>query len=215
MGKGLPKNLNNLRVGEKDLKMFTIKNLTLSKSGNLVKMEITLKRNMSKELLTTFLPMVLLLLVTFTSIFFDKSMFGDALAINLTIMLVMTTIFTSKIEELHPSSDTKMIDIWMIGCLLVPFTEVVLRTVIEVLGNCDHCKLLGEEKASEDERRNKQRTAWDFNETSSDVNSFEVKDPLGLSVISKKGLIKTDTHRYCIESCHGGAGLPSYSVSLQ
>ena len=67
---GLPKNLNNLRAGEKDLKMFTMENLTLSKSGNLVKMEITLKRKMSKELLTTFLPMVLLLLVTFASILF-------------------------------------------------------------------------------------------------------------------------------------------------
>ena len=120
-----------------DLTMFTIIDLSLSKVGQHVEMRMKLKRKISMELLTTFLPTILLLLITFTSILFDKSLFGDALAVNLTIMLVMTTIFTSKIEELPSTSDTKMIDIWLIGCLLVPFTEVVLRTVIEVLGNCD------------------------------------------------------------------------------
>ena len=38
----------------------------------------------------------------------------------------MTTIFMSKIEELPPTSDTKMIDIWLIFCLLVPFFEAAL-----------------------------------------------------------------------------------------
>ena len=46
-------------------------------------------------------------------------------------MLVMTTIFTSKIEELPPTSDTKMIDIWLIFCLLVPFAFTLIQTAIE------------------------------------------------------------------------------------
>ena len=50
---------------------------------------------------------------------------------NLTIILVMTTIFTSKIEELPPTSDTKMIDIWLIFCLLVPFSFTLVETAIE------------------------------------------------------------------------------------
>ena len=50
---------------------------------------------------------------------------------NLTIMLVMTTIFTSKIAELPPTSDTKMIDIWLIFCLLVPFAFALVQTAIE------------------------------------------------------------------------------------
>ena len=133
-----------------DLTMFTIIELGLSKVGQHVEMRIRLKRKISMELLTTFLPTILLLLITFTSTLFDKSLFGDALAVNLTIMLVMTTIFTSKIEELPSTSDTKMIDIWLIGCLLVPFTEVVLRTVIEVLGNCDGL----------DEKESNKKQAW-------------------------------------------------------
>ena len=46
-------------------------------------------------------------------------------------MLVMTTIFISKMESLPPTSTTKMIDYWLILCQLVPFTQVVLLTAIE------------------------------------------------------------------------------------
>ena len=43
----------------------------------------------------------------------------------------MTTILTSKMEELPPTSDTKMIDIWLIFCLLVPFAFTLIQTAIE------------------------------------------------------------------------------------
>ena len=114
-------------------------------------------RKVATELLTTYLPTILLLLITFVTIFFDKDLFGDAIAVNLTIMLVMTTIFTSKIEALPSTSDTKMIDIWLIGCLLVPFTEVVLRTMMEVLGNCDQCRVLEEKEGNSNKER---KAAW-------------------------------------------------------
>ena len=48
-------------------------------------------------------------------------------------MLVMTTIFISKMEGLPPTSATKMIDYWLILCQLVPFAQVVLLTAIEFL----------------------------------------------------------------------------------
>ena len=60
---------------------------------------------------------------------------------NLTIKLVMTTIFTSKIEELPPTSDLKMLDYWLIFSLVIPFLEVILRTVLECLScSCDICE---------------------------------------------------------------------------
>ena len=144
--KHVPKNFLDLLPEETDLTMFSIQNLTLVKSDQLVIMAIVLKRKVATELLTTYLPTILLLLITFTTIFFDKDLFGDAIAVNLTIMLVMTTIFTSKIEELPPTSDMKMIDIWLIFCLVVPFAEVILRTSIE----CNNCSCaICEERADE------------------------------------------------------------------
>ena len=107
------KAFGKLKDEDKDLTMFTITNLTMyrQKNRNVVSMALKLKRKVSTELLTTYLPTILLLIITFTTIFFDEDLFGDSIAVNLTIMLVMTTIFTSKIEELPPTSDMKMIDI--------------------------------------------------------------------------------------------------------
>ena len=128
-----PSNFTSLNANETDLTMFTITSLTLKeeKNANMVYMALKLKRKVATELLTTYLPTILLLLITFTTIFFDKDLFGDVIAVNLTIMLVMTTIFTSKIAELPPTSDTKMIDIWLIFCLLVPFSFALIQTAIQ------------------------------------------------------------------------------------
>ena len=98
----VPKDFDNLLPEDIDLTMFSIQNLTLFKQKQLVIMSIVLKRKVATELLTTYLPTILLLLITFVTIFFDKDLFGDVIAVNLTIMLVITTIFTSKIEELPP-----------------------------------------------------------------------------------------------------------------
>ena len=116
-----------------DLTMFTMTNLTLvnEENNNRVYMAVKLKRKVATELLTTYLPTILLLLITFTTIFFDKDLFGEVIAVNLTIMLVMTTIFTSKIAELPPTSDMKMLDIWLIFCLFVPFSFALIQTAIE------------------------------------------------------------------------------------
>ena len=53
------------------------------------------------------------------------------MSVNLTTMLVMTTIFISKMESLPPTSDIKMIDFWLILCQMVPFAEVILLTAME------------------------------------------------------------------------------------
>ena len=135
------KEFSDLLPEDTDLTMFTIQNLNLVKKKQMVIMTLQLKRKVATELLTTYLPTILLLLITFVTIFFDKDLFGDAIAVNLTIMLVMTTIFTSKIEELPPTSDMKMIDIWLIFCLVVPFLEVILRTAIECMNcSCHICE---------------------------------------------------------------------------
>ena len=139
----LPRRFMELSLEDKELTTFTMTNLVLRKdaNGNMVYMALKLKRKVATELLTTYLPTILLLLISFTTIFFDRELFGDATQVNLTIMLVMTTIFTSKIEELPPTSDMKMIDIWLIFSLIVPFLEVVLRTAIECMNcSCHICE---------------------------------------------------------------------------
>ena len=85
------------------------------------------------EMMTTYFPSFLLMMITYATTFFKPFFFEAALSVNLTTMLVMTTIFISKMEGLPPTSVTKMIDYWLILCQLVPFTQVVLLTAMEYL----------------------------------------------------------------------------------
>ena len=70
------KDFSDLGPEDLDLTMFTITDLTLTreKEANLVYMAIKLKRKVVTELVTTYLPTILLLLITFTTTFFDKDL---------------------------------------------------------------------------------------------------------------------------------------------
>ena len=94
-------------------------------------MTVVLKRKITSEMMTTYFPSLLLTAITFATTFFKPFFFEAALGVNLTTMLVMTTIFISKMEGLPPTSDIKMIDIWLVLCQMVPFVEVVLLTAME------------------------------------------------------------------------------------
>ena len=102
-----------------------------------VVMTIVMKRKITSEMMTTYFPSLLLTAITFATTFFKPIFFEAALSVNLTTMLVLTTIFISKMEGLPPTSDIKMIDIWLVFCQLVPFTEVVLLTAMEYCRYCD------------------------------------------------------------------------------
>ena len=125
------KDFKQLEFDDKDLIMFTITDLKLEKKEEEVHMVINLKRKIQTEMLTTYLPTLLLLAISYSTIYYKTVYFEASLTVNLTIMLVMTTIFTSKISELPPTSDTKMIDIWLIFCLLVPFSFALIQTAIQ------------------------------------------------------------------------------------
>ena len=101
---------------------FELKNSTCGKGG--LKMAIKMKRKVLSEMMTTYFPSLLLTAITFATTFFKPYFFEAALTVNLTTMLVMTTIFISKMDGLPPTSAIKMIDIWLIMCQLVPFCIV-------------------------------------------------------------------------------------------
>ena len=123
---------------EKDMTLFQITNhrLIFTNSSNPkqgMRMIVVMKRKIMSEIMTTYFPSILLTLITFATTFFKRIYFEASLSVNLTTMLVMTTIFMSKMEGLPPTSDIKMIDIWLILCQLVPFAQVVLVTTMEYI----------------------------------------------------------------------------------
>ena len=94
-------------------------------------MKLVFWRRLTNELLTTYLPTILLLGITYATTFFKAFYFEASLTVNLTVMLVMSTIFISVMEKLPSTSYVRMVDVWLIFCQLIPFIEVIVLTVKE------------------------------------------------------------------------------------
>ena len=119
-----------------DLTLFKITSSTLESTDVTdvfkgVIMNMSLKRKVMNELLTTFLPSILLMTITFATTFFKPFFFEAALSVNLTTMLMMTTISIGKMQTLPTTAYIRMIDVWLVFCQLVPFVEVILLTAQE------------------------------------------------------------------------------------
>ena len=81
--------------------------------------------------MTTFFPSFLLIAITYATTFFKPFFFEAALTVNLTVMLVITTLFISVMDKLPPTSYIKWTEMWLIFAQLIPFTEVILLTILE------------------------------------------------------------------------------------
>ena len=127
----------NLKMNQKvDMAIFHLTHWKLARKTSKGEKEgiavvFTMQRKILSEVMTTYFPSLLLTAITFATTFFKPFFFEAPLSVNLTTMLVMTTIFISKMEGLPPTSNIRMIDIWLVLCQMVPFAEVVLLTAME------------------------------------------------------------------------------------
>ena len=147
--------------------------ITASPSDGL-KMEIVFKRRLTNELLTTYLPSFLLVLMCYATSFFKPIYFEAAVTVNLSILLVTTTLFirspetdyclcwdwdiflsfySSVMAKLPATSYVRMVDIWLIFTQLYPFLEVVLYTLIELYNDEDYTNHHGFKKDVPDEQK--------------------------------------------------------------
>ena len=75
------------------LKRKIIKNFDSENQNEGVIMQIIFKRRLTNELLTTYLPSFFLLGICYSTIHFKPFYFEAAVTVNLTVMLVATTLF--------------------------------------------------------------------------------------------------------------------------
>merc|ERR1719167_1077631 len=96
---------------------------------------ITFGRRLLGTILTIYLPTVLLNVIGHATNFFKPFFFEAVVTVNLTAMLVLTTMFINVSNNLPKTSYVKMIDIWLIFNLLLPFIEVLVHTYMDSLRN--------------------------------------------------------------------------------
>ena len=120
-------------LGPKELTQYFIRgsriHLTnLTNDDSAAVLDIMLGRRLLGTFLTVFLPTILLNIIGHTTNFFKNFFFEAAVTVNLTVMLVLATLFISVSKSLPQTSYIKMVDVWLIVNLFMPFIEVILRT---------------------------------------------------------------------------------------
>ena len=105
---------------------------TIGDSLQLV-VEITLGRQLLGTVLNIFIPTIVLNIISYTTNFYKDEFFETVVAINLTTMLVIVTLFVSVSENLPATSYMKMMDIWLLFNLIVPFILIIIHTYMENL----------------------------------------------------------------------------------
>merc|ERR1719309_492006 len=88
------------------------------------------------EIMNTFVPTILLNLISHSTNYYKDDYFESVIAINLTSMLVLVALFVSVNEGLPTTAYLKMIDIWLIFNLIVPFLLILVHTYMDTL-RCD------------------------------------------------------------------------------
>ena len=80
--------------GKIKLSMINIIQLKIETNENDgVKMEITFKRRLTNEIMTTFIPSAFLILISYSTLYFKQFYFKAVVTINLTTLLVATNLF--------------------------------------------------------------------------------------------------------------------------
>ena len=75
---------------------------------------ILFKRRINNAVMTIYLPTILILCIVYATNFFKDFFFEAVVTVNLTALLVLTTLFISVSQSLPATAYLKMIDIWLI-----------------------------------------------------------------------------------------------------
>ena len=120
-------------TGESTLVQFQIqKPRMVLKTDHFLVVEISFKRMFQYHLLSTFLPTLSLLVVSLITMYIDESHFEATIMVSLTSMLVMYTLFQSHTDSLPQTAYIKMIDVWFLHGLVVPFLVFILEVATEM-----------------------------------------------------------------------------------
>lgn len=79
---------------------------------------------------STYVPTFLMVLICYSTFFFEIEDFNDRIMVSLTALLVLATLFTQITTTTPSTSYLKLLDVWFVACILVNFTIVIMLVVI-------------------------------------------------------------------------------------
>ena len=106
----------------------------VSKSANHLTVEINLKRMFQYHLAATFLPTILLMIITEIALFVDEKHFDVLIMIHLTTMLVMYTLYQGLQSSMPKAAYLKFMDIFLLFGVIVPFLTFMIQVALKLVG---------------------------------------------------------------------------------
>ena len=124
--------------GPLDLTQYFIKKKAFldqidEKGVKILHVDIYLGRRLLSIILTVFAPTVILNIVGHSSNYFKEFFFEAVISLNVTAMLVLTTMFINVSNNLPKTAYIKMIDIWLLFNLIKPFNDILVTTYMDSL----------------------------------------------------------------------------------
>ena len=124
-------------IGPKDLREYMIIDNGMEilevNGERLVIVQTTLGRRLLSIILTIFVPTLILNVIGHMANYFKEFFFEAVISLNVTVMLVLTTMFINVSNNLPKTAYIKMIDVWLLFNLFKPFIDIIVQTYIESL----------------------------------------------------------------------------------
>ncbi len=99
-----------------------------ARSSQMIK--FVLKRRFTYQIITVYIPTLCLTIIIHTSLYYPKAYFEGSVMVSLTGMLTMTTLSLSISNNLPATNYVKLIDVWMLFGMVMPFVDIILHTII-------------------------------------------------------------------------------------
>ena len=96
-------------------------------------MQVVLGRRLTSNIMTVFMPSILLNIIGHSTNYYKPQYFDAGVAVNLMVMLMITTLFIGVNQSLPKTSDIKMVDYWLVFNLLISVVEVLMQVYRETL----------------------------------------------------------------------------------
>ncbi|XP_076041999.1 uncharacterized protein LOC143025904 [Oratosquilla oratoria] len=100
-----------------------------------IRVRVPLKRRSGYAILNIYTPSLILLIISFVTLFFRPQIFEVRVMTALTSLLVMATLFTQVSASLPKTSYFKMVDIWLLFCIAIIFIIIVFHSIIDIKVN--------------------------------------------------------------------------------
>ncbi|XP_068223058.1 uncharacterized protein [Palaemon carinicauda] len=132
---GVSDNSSVTYLGSKVLNEYEIGNIHIiygdGNATGVVKIRIPLIRLYGYAFLNLYTPSLVLLIISYLTLFFKESFFETRVMASLTSLLVLATLFAQASASLPKTSYFKVVDVWILFCVITTFLVIVFHILID------------------------------------------------------------------------------------